>query len=177
MAEQFRNQIFLVTEGLNPQNVLDYFYESPLYTSAGGADSLNDLERRGQQIDHSQPGDWFELVYSNDEGKNGFVDESIFVIQKYQKTHAAKKIPRDVFYVISGTIAAAPSLGILLERTAAVTAVNFAEIYRLVREVRNSAKNEISPPVSSWPDFVIFEETPEIDFSQLSSILRDELVK
>jgi hypothetical protein len=176
MTETFRNQQFLVNEGLNPQNVLDYFYESPFYIEAGGPTSLNEQQRRGQQVDIAQPGEWFELVFSNDEGKSGFVDESIFVIQKFQKTHAAKKLPREVFYVLSGTVAAAPGLGLLLERIAATTAVNFAEIYRLVRDARQvekpTAKKENG---HGWPDFVIFEENPKLDLNQAAFVLKDEL--
>lgn len=173
--ETYRNQIFLVTEGLNPNNVLEYFFESPFYISAGGPGSFNEQQRRGLAVDFSQPGEWFELVYSNEEGKSGFVDESIFVIQKFQKTHVANRLPRDVFYVMSGTISAAPALGIILERIAAKTAVNFAEIYKQTRDARNATKPKSINRESTWPDFVVFEENPSIDLAQIALAMKDEV--
>ena len=173
--ETYRNQLFLVTEGLSPNNVLEYFFESPFYLNSGGQASLNEQQRRGLAVDFSQPGEWFELVFSNEEGKSGFVDESIFVVQKFQKTHVANRVPKDVFYVISGTIAAAQTLGIFLERTAAKTAVNFAEIYRLTKEARNTVKQKPHVVESTWPDFVVFEENPEIDFAQIALAMKDEV--
>ena len=177
MSETFRNQLFLVNEGLNPQNVLDYFYESQFYLNCGGQTSLNEQQRRGLQIDHSvSTAEWFELVFSNNEAKSGFVDESIFVIQKFQRTAVTKRIPKESFYVISGTIAAAPSLGMFLDRVVANTAVNFSETYQLVREARN-------PPTlptvlennAGWPDFIVFNEPPAIDIAQVSLAFKDEI--
>jgi len=177
MTDTFRNQLFLVNEGLNPQNVLDYFYESHFYLNCGGPASLNEQQRRGLPIDNSvSSAEWFELVFSNSEAKSGFVDESIFVIQKFQKTAVTKRIPRDVFYVISGTIASAPSLGMFLDRICANTAVHFAEIYQLVREARKP-QNPLGSVEhnAGWPDFVVFNDPPAVDIAQVSLAFKDEI--
>ena len=179
MADSFRNQAFLVNEGLNPSNVLEYFYESPFYANNNGQNSINELERKGIPIDTTQPGFWFELVYSNAEGKSGFVDESIFIIQKYEKTYAQKKVPREIFHVISGTISAAQALGLFVERAAAHMVTNFSDIYSLLQKVHQITPKTVerARERSAWPEFVFFEEKPPIDLIQLSSIFKEEVYK
>ena len=115
----FRNEAFLIAEGLKRSNVLEYFYESQFYLQTGGERSINEMIRRGaiapsaaSRID----GDIYELVSWNSEGESGMVDTSIFVIQKFRQVVNKPRIPLEVFYIISGNIYLAPGLGKLLER-------------------------------------------------------------
>ncbi len=115
----FRNDPFLIAEGLKPSNVLDYFYESQFYASTGGPTSINEMIRRGT-IAPSQAarvdGEIYQLVSANSDGEAGLVDTSIFVIQKFRQTVNKPRVPLEVFYIVSGTIYLAPGLGKLIER-------------------------------------------------------------
>ena len=115
----FRNEQFLMAEGLKPSNVLEYFYESQFYTLTGGEKSINEMVRRGSIAPSAASrvdGDIYQLVQVNPEGETGMVDTGIFVIQKFRQVVNKPRVPLEVFYVISGTIYLAPGLGRLLER-------------------------------------------------------------
>lgn len=115
----FRNEPFLMAEGLKPSNVLDYFYESQFYTLTGGSRSINEMIRRGSIAPSAASrvdGDVYQLVSVNADGEAGNVDTGIFVIQRFRQTVNKPRVPLEVFYVVSGTIYLAPGLGKLIER-------------------------------------------------------------
>lgn len=115
----FRDEQFLIAEGLNPNNVMQYFYLSQFYALTGGHSSINEMIRRGSIAPSSATrvdGDIYVLVSSNSEGETGLVDQGIFVIQKFRHSVNRPRTPLQIFYVISGTIYLAPGLGKLIER-------------------------------------------------------------
>ena len=115
----FRNEPFLIAEGLKPSNVLDYFYESQFYTLTGGPRSINEMVRRGAIAPSAAArvdGDIYQLVSVNADGEAGLVDTGIFVIQRFRQAVNKPRLPLEVFYVVSGTIYLAPGLGKLIER-------------------------------------------------------------
>lgn len=129
----FRNDQFLISEGLNPSNVMEYFYQSPFYLESGGAQSINELIRRGSIPASSATrvdGDIFLLVEMNAEAKLSPppVDGAIYVIQKLRQSLNRPKTAGHVFYVISGTIYLAPGLGMILERHLAKSIAEFDEM-------------------------------------------------
>jgi len=115
----FRDEQFLVAEGLNAKNVMDYFYHSPFYSMTNGQNSINEMIRRGAIAPSSASrvdGDVYMLVSANEEGEQGQIETGIFVIQKFKQLVNKPRLPLEVFYVQSGTIFLAPGLGRLIER-------------------------------------------------------------
>jgi MED6 mediator sub complex component len=181
-----RNQAFLVSEGLSPKTVVDYFCESPFYTRSGGFNSLNESVRKGlklsiEQALHDQQEDesveWFELVHSNSEGLSGFVDESIFVIQKFYKRHPnLQKQHREVFYVLAGTIFEAINLGGYCELICTNVLNEFNSVYHKLTEEKTITKLDLlMDEVSPWPDFVKFHEETSVEPGQVALLFREEL--
>lgn len=75
----FRDEQFLIAEGLNPNNVMQYFYLSQFYALTGGHSSINEMIRRGSIAPFSATrvdGDIYVLVSSNSEGETGLVDQA-----------------------------------------------------------------------------------------------------
>jgi len=121
---KWRNDDFLLWKLLDETTVLDYFYASPFYDD--GEACLNQARRLGNlDID---PKDWvgyeYRLVHACDNGKhlvpiplgspfNYNHQFAVFVIQKV-KLNKGRLTPLDCFYIIGGTVYAAPSLGDLL---------------------------------------------------------------
>jgi hypothetical protein len=177
----FRDQGFLVSEGLHPRNVLDYFCESPFYFRYNGVNSLNEQVRRGAKTsltvaleDTTHIVEWFELVFFNEEGAKGFVDESIFVIQKFHRQYASQKVPRQVFYVLSGTVYQALSLGKFTESICSKAITAFAEMW----DANTPAKTEnVEMKASDWPSFVKFPKNSKhsIDPANVATVLKAEL--
>ena len=115
----FRDELFLVSEGLSSRNVMEYFYQSPFYSLTGGQSSINEMIRRGSIAPASASrvdGDLYMMVSANEEGEAGLVDTGIFVVQKFRQNVNKPRIPLEVFYVQCGTIYQAPGLGRLIER-------------------------------------------------------------
>jgi hypothetical protein len=115
----FRDEQFLVSEGLSSRNVMEYFYQSPFYSLTGGQNSINEMIRRGSIAPASASrvdGDLYMMVSANEEGEAGLVDTGIFVVQKFMQQVNKPRIPLEVFYVQCGTIYQAPGLGRLIER-------------------------------------------------------------
>ena len=124
----FRDEAFLVAEnGLRPDNVLDYFYQSPFYTDSGGNDSVNEMVRRGTLGSFSNvDGEVYVLVHANKESTDG----SIFVIQKCKQiVSRGVQIPLMTFYILSGTIYLAPGLGQLLESHLSDSICEFEKLF------------------------------------------------
>jgi hypothetical protein len=114
----FRDDRFLMTEGLNPNNVLEYFYLSQFYACTNGHASINEMIRRGTIAPTSAnriDGDIYMLMSTNTEGEAGVVDQGIFVIQKFKQLSNRPRVPLEIFYIISGTAYLAPGLGKLIE--------------------------------------------------------------
>ena len=115
----FRNDSFLIAEGLNLSNVLEYFYESQFYTQTGGPASINEMIRRGTIAPASASrveGDVYQVVSYNSEGEAGLIETGIFVIQKFKQLINKPRIPLEIFYIVSGNVYLAPGLGRLVER-------------------------------------------------------------
>ena len=114
----FRDDRFLMAEGLNPSNVLEYFYLSQFYSCTNGHASINEMIRRGTIAPSSAnriDGDIYMLMSVNSEGEAGIVDQGIFVIQKFKQISNRPRVPLEIFYIISGTAYLAPGLGKLIE--------------------------------------------------------------
>jgi hypothetical protein len=130
----FRDDGFMATEGLNPSNVMEYFYKSPFYTESNGAESINEMVRLGTIPPESAgrvDGEIFVLIESNAEARikpAPPIDGSIYIIQKFRQILNRPRIPGLIFYVISGTIFLAPGLGRLLERHLAKSIDVFDEL-------------------------------------------------
>lgn len=139
----FRNEQFLVSEGLNPSNVMEYFYQSPFYFESGGEQCINELIRRGSIPPSSAgrvDGDIFLLVEMNADAKilpAPPVDGAIYIIQKFRQTLNRPRVAGPVFYVISGTVFLAPGLGQILERHLAKSIAEFDFMIDCVREATN----------------------------------------
>ena len=177
----FRDQSFLVSQGLRPDNAIDYFAESPFYQNFGGYESLNEKTRRGeissiQDGMHSgEPVVYFEIVHANEEAKLGYVDEGIMAIQKFTKI-GGQRTPREVFYLVAGTIHLSPTLGKILEQSLGKVAQNLNEIYRASEAV--SAKQDTAISIdgpTGWPDFVRFPAIPAVEEQQVAFAIRAHL--
>ena len=179
----FRDQGFLMQEGLSPSNVMDYFCLSPFYVHNNGFNSVNELVRRGVapslQValgDNSNTIEWFEVVYQNSEAANSFTDESIFIIQKFHRPATSQKIPKQVFYVLAGTIHPAVNLGLFLERTLAKMASAYSAISDATTE-RATGTNSASTEASSWPSFVKFPNETPVELPHVAAVIKAELKK
>lgn len=122
----FSNPDFLRQYGLTAQNALDYFYSSPFYALCGGAQSLNEQRRRGTATpvitaDLAE----FVVAYANEDAKQGRVETSVIVIEKviHKGDQDGGVVPRDIFYIITGTIYKAPQLDEVFSGTFRVAAV------------------------------------------------------
>ena len=117
----FRDEQFLIAEGLTPGNVLEYFYRSPFYVQTGGLNSINEMIRRGSIAPTSASrvdGELYMLVEMNSDAQVvpvPCVEQTIFVIQKFKQILNRPRTPLHTFYVLSGTVYLAPCLGQLLE--------------------------------------------------------------
>jgi hypothetical protein len=179
----FRDQGFLVNEGLSPRNALDYFCESPFYFRFNGVNSLNEQVRRGAKAslavaleETTHVVEWFDLVFVNEEGGKGFVDESIFVIQKFQRSYASQKIPKQVFYILSGTVYQAVNLGKFTERICAKAVSAFSEIFESGLQQKHE-NMDIQVYDSRWPEFVKFPIKQAVETTTIATVLKAELKK
>ena len=183
-GNSYRNQSFLAFEGLNSANVLDYFYESHFYTTCNGLLSLNEELRRGtiatidQAIENTtRVIEWFEIIYVNEEGSQGYVDESIFVIQKYRRQFAAQKQPKEIFYVLAGSIFESQSLGRYLENISSTVLTIF--VIRFTSSLsnhRNEIKQvELNPQENQWPSFIKFQANKPVSNMNVLQVLKESL--
>ncbi|KAH8741577.1 hypothetical protein FG386_002797 [Cryptosporidium ryanae] len=120
----FRDDIWLVRYTLTPETVLEYFYLSPFCDP----NSLNIKRRYEKEVD-SNEGIEYRIIFINEEGLGNVHQPpgsswnipnqfGIFVIQKFL-IEFQREIPLNVYYILSGTIYEAPSLGnLFLHRTA-----------------------------------------------------------
>lgn len=116
----YTNPAFILTHGLNPKNILTYFYASPFYVRCGGHDSLNELRRRGSSQDLAAATDTdgheFILAWCNADAQEGRTETSVFVLQKVvRRVGRDGAVPSDVFYVLAGTVYKAPQIGEVFE--------------------------------------------------------------
>ena len=182
----FRDQNYLISFGLSPDNALEYFCESPFYFKFGGATSLNEKVRLGQLSsvaagieEANDKAEWFECVYVNNEGQQGFVDEGVFVIQRFTRFGTLRS-PKELFYILAGTIHQSTTLGMIIEKACATTASNFKAIFDAVETVQKMSKDKdvkMTSTSNGWPDFVKFPDDVLVEETQIAFALRAELGK
>lgn len=134
----FRDEQFLISEGLSSRNVMDYFYQSPFYSLTNGENSINEMIRRGSIAPSSASrvdGDVYMVVSVNEEGEKGLIETGIFVIQRFRQQINKPRIPLECFYVQCGTIFQAPGLGRLIERHLENGIKHFSEMLDSLKSV------------------------------------------
>ena len=141
----FRDEQFLMAEGLNPSNVLEYFYQSQFYSLTDGHSSINEMIRRGSIAPSASSridGSIYMLVSANAEGESGLVDASVFVIQKFQQIVNRPRVPLQVFHIVSGNIYLSPGLGNLIERHLEIGIAEFEDMIDNIRLAVNGTPKD-----------------------------------
>uniref|UniRef100_A0A7S3UIG9 Mediator of RNA polymerase II transcription subunit 6 n=1 Tax=Oxyrrhis marina TaxID=2969 RepID=A0A7S3UIG9_OXYMA len=109
----WRDEAFLMREGLRVQNALEYFSHSEFYRFFDGQKSLLQMRRRG--IDTvGLSGTDFRIVYANIAAKVGEVSGSLIVLQRVEVSSGGSDA-KEVFYIQGGTVFLSPTVASVLQ--------------------------------------------------------------
>jgi hypothetical protein len=133
----WRDEEFLIRDnGLDPGNVLEYFYLSPFYSESGGRYSINESIRRGLIDPINVPRIEGEIYTVTGTGKDNTVTEtSVYVITKVKQFSNKPKIHLENFYIISGNISKSPNFGKLINT---ILSNSLQELNNIFDHIQNS---------------------------------------